>query len=202
MNNTFGPLFEWNYTNDTNHTYHYNHTNDMNQMNNSSSQTDILVILVSISPLLLGAFIGLNCLIYGCICLPLHLKIKNLQYKMYDYIESLNSPIVNNKLNKKYIKKLNAENEHKIKNKTDIQCSICIEDITKKKTLVLDCGHAFCKTCIQTWIKTQSSIGQQIECPMCRQHIIREEDMIEKEHTVINIDYDSDSSTRTTLSDL
>jgi hypothetical protein len=181
MNDIFGPLFEWNTT---------NQTNQSNQTNQNESGIS-LIFLLGLSPLLCGAIFIIIVIVYDCICLPLHLKIKNLQYKIYNYFELLDSPIVNNKLNKQYIKKLNTENQHKIKNKIDLQCSICIEDIKIKKTLVLDCSHAFCKKCIQIWIKTQSSIGHKIECPMCRQHIVREEDMIEKEHIVVNIDNDS-----------
>ena len=42
-----------------------------------------------------------------------------------------------------------------------MECSICLGEIIKPTTL--DCGHIFCRTCIQLWSQ------RSLECPYCRQ---------------------------------
>ena len=213
MNNSFGQFpninnpqniinYTYNYSNFT-----YNHNTSLNKQDNCTLCNPILPsfkysFLIAISPLLFCAMIFTLTIIYINVCIPSIQKIKEIKNSIYYHLNTFNNPIVNNKLNKKYINKLNASNKHKIKNKTDIQCPICLEDINQKKTLVLDCGHPFCKTCIQTWIKTEISNGKRAECPMCRKNIVRLADLKILEYTTIVVDYDSDSSNVTTLSDL
>jgi len=199
-----------NYTNYTNYTTYSNYSNYSNYGNNKyiSEEEDEntfiggRIILIIFSPLLL-CIVGIVCLSFYDNCIIECIKsIKKKKENFYLYIESFNAPIVNQKLNKKYIKKLNKDNKDYIQNKTDIQCSICIDDINIKKTLVLDCGHAFCKDCVQTWVFKQISNGQQPNCPMCRQNIVREEDIKKpNNYIVINISYDSDASDVSDVSD-
>ena len=42
-----------------------------------------------------------------------------------------------------------------------MECSICLGEI--RKTVLLDCGHIFCRHCIQTWSR------KSLQCPYCRQ---------------------------------
>ena len=188
MNETFGPSL--NLT---------NYSNYDNVKQNIIEDDHIFlggyIILGIFTPLILCLLFIIYIHIYDSCIIHCIKAIKKKNTKCYLYFESLNSPIVNNKLNKNYIKKLNASNKDKIKNNNDLQCSICIEDIKIKKTLVLDCGHAFCKDCLQTWVFKQISNGKKPDCPMCRQNIIRDKDIKKpNKYIVININYDSDSS--------
>lgn len=46
-----------------------------------------------------------------------------------------------------------------------MSCSTCFEDFDEEKyvPLNLECGHTFCRSCIQEFLK-----AQKIECPQCR----------------------------------
>jgi hypothetical protein len=46
-----------------------------------------------------------------------------------------------------------------------IDCSVCFESVPQKNTVLLECGHSFCKKCINTWIIEKSLDSS---CPMCR----------------------------------
>lgn len=51
-----------------------------------------------------------------------------------------------------------------IRCKTSIECPICYDTISSGKR-VLKCGHAFHKTCVDSWIDRKGT------CPMCRTQI-------------------------------
>ena len=164
-----------------------------------------LGVYISISPLFVGAAILIFMICYGCVILPISLKIEQC-ISYINYKKDIKKiPIVKNQLNKRYIKKLNKENLERY-NICDSECSICLETIDSKNKIVLDCGHSFDTSCIQKWTASQISFGKKPECPLCRGSIVRQEDYINKEcnreFIVINVNYDSDSSVRTTLSDL
>ena len=188
MNDTFGPI---NYNNFTN-----NITNNFNNNNKNHNEHDAdgcdCYFLIALFPIILVMFIAIVMALYVYVWGAIINIIKYIKNKINVYRKSFNSPIVNNKLNKKYIKKLNNDNKQNIDNTN--QCPICFKDINiKDKILVLDCGHPFCINCAQDWVKTKVSNGQTPDCPMCRSNIIRESD-IKKDFVVINLDYDSDSS--------
>ena len=43
-----------------------------------------------------------------------------------------------------------------------MQCPVCFEN--REEIQKLDCGHSFCKPCINTWLEAHNT------CPCCRQH--------------------------------
>jgi hypothetical protein len=43
-------------------------------------------------------------------------------------------------------------------------CSICVDEIIEK-TVIYECGHNFCKTCIYTWL---CKCLLDFNCPLCR----------------------------------
>jgi len=51
--------------------------------------------------------------------------------------------------------------------KEEIICGICLEE-NSENSLVLKCGHIFCKSCIYTWIIHKF---YESSCPMCREPI-------------------------------
>jgi len=171
---------------------------EQNKINRSS----YVGIYIAILPfLIVGGIFILACLCFGVI-LPLYDKILEIKIKIINRYESRNLPIVNNKLNKSYIKKLNKENLNKHTNMCHTECSICLEEINNKKKIVLDCGHTFDISCLQKWTSSQVSVGKKPECPLCRGDIVRQEDYKTRQYIVINYRNDRDSSTITTLSDL
>jgi hypothetical protein len=44
-------------------------------------------------------------------------------------------------------------------------CAICYSSISKKDKIILNCKHAFCKSCIRNWLCRKNS------CPCCRQKV-------------------------------
>ena len=48
-----------------------------------------------------------------------------------------------------------------------LQCTICTEILTKP--LVINCGHSFCKKCLDPWIEQK---GKRANCPICRSAIL------------------------------
>lgn len=169
------------------------------------------VFMIAFWPLAAAALFILIIFYLECFHFPIKKKINNCRCKYRTYFEQQKAPIVNNKLNKKYIDILNKSNKV-ILNKSRPQnlcnvneCAICIEVITNKEynskhSVVPDCGHCFHKTCLNKWVSQQSSTGNVPNCPVCRGDIVRKSDM--KEYTVINMSYDSDSDSDTfSLSD-
>lgn len=48
-----------------------------------------------------------------------------------------------------------------------IECSICLnEEIEDLNKCINNCGHVFCKTCLDTWLNRGND-----DCPLCRQKI-------------------------------
>ena len=188
-----------------------NLTQSLDFNNDTTTHTEIIkktyTFMIAFFPLYLVGlfFVILFCL--ECIYFPIKLNFYNCRYKCNNYFKKNNRPIINNKLNKTYIDLLNKSNKYP-DNSVDTlieDCSICMEDISikqykKRTTVVLDCGHHLHTKCLNKWVSQQSSNGNIPNCPICRGYIVRNIDM--KEHTVINVSYDSDISTRTTLSDL
>lgn len=108
------------------------------------------------------------------------------------------SQIKNGKLNTSFIKKLNETNKSNVNVSTQLQCSICIEDITlenykdnSSKLVFLNCSHVFHTDCIQPWVKTQIKQITHPNCPLCRDIII---DIPTKLTYISDFDYYSDSS--------
>ena len=48
-----------------------------------------------------------------------------------------------------------------------LQCSICTEIFNKP--LMVNCGHTFCKNCIDKWIEQNKKSSK---CPLCRSPIL------------------------------
>ena len=69
---------------------------------------------------------------------------------------------------KKYVSKDGLCSVHLPKEMVD--CSICFDDIEKNSngTVLLECGHSFCKKCIHTWIIEKNTF---CSCPNCRTSI-------------------------------
>jgi hypothetical protein len=49
-----------------------------------------------------------------------------------------------------------------------IDCGVCLDTIQQKNTVLLGCGHSFCKKCISTWVIEKSFAST---CPMCREPV-------------------------------
>ena len=45
-------------------------------------------------------------------------------------------------------------------------CSICLDEIGEERTMIIGCGHCFCKGCIDSLFDSGIST-----CPLCRGHI-------------------------------
>jgi len=41
-------------------------------------------------------------------------------------------------------------------------CCICLNQITKREKIILNCDHIFCENCIREWLSRKNS------CPCCR----------------------------------
>jgi hypothetical protein len=48
-------------------------------------------------------------------------------------------------------------------------CPICYESYTQVQSCLLNCQHHMCKDCIQQWTTSQSALGHDINCPLCRE---------------------------------
>jgi hypothetical protein len=48
-------------------------------------------------------------------------------------------------------------------------CPICYESYTQVQSCLLNCQHHMCKDCIQQWTTSQSALGHEINCPLCRE---------------------------------
>lgn len=70
-----------------------------------------------------------------------------------------------------------------------VDCSICLnEEIEQLDKCINNCGHIFCKSCLDTWLNRGNS-----ECPLCRQKIEYFEYRSEK-YRLINISTQTDRS--------
>ena len=152
-----------------------NGSDDDNEYN---SKLSYLVIMIALSPLI---FVGVGCillLIFNIID-EFKKKCKKIKYKYIIYIKNKENPppINNNKLSNHFIKQCNKINMNIYKKSLD--CSICLNDINiedyKKKPndlIFLNCHHVFHTNCIQSWIGTQVKVGREVNCPLCRDHIV------------------------------
>ena len=50
-------------------------------------------------------------------------------------------------------------------------CPICYESYTQIQSCQFNCQHTTCVGCMQKWTASQSTQGQCISCPMCRENI-------------------------------
>jgi hypothetical protein len=48
------------------------------------------------------------------------------------------------------------------------ECSVCAEDMTTRECVVTNCGHCFCRGCLEDWERSQLAKNQVVECPQCR----------------------------------
>jgi len=69
----------------------------------------------------------------------------------------------------KMIEKYPENNNHENHNHTEEHdCSICLDSIETHNKKTLECGHVFCKSCINHWCRINST------CPYCRKPIKKE----------------------------
>jgi len=62
----------------------------------------------------------------------------------------------------KYINKIKIIKLHSVKNILEIKQNICNICMTNNCNSITNCGHIFCKRCLDNWFKNAQ------ECPMCR----------------------------------
>ena len=146
--------------------------------NEYNSKMSYVVIMIVLSPLI---FVGGVCILFLIFTIVDEFikKCKNIKYKYTIYIKDKKNPppIKNNKLSNHFIKQCNKINMNIYKKSLD--CSICLNDINiedyKKKPndlIFLNCHHVFHTNCIQSWIGTQVKVGREVNCPLCRDHIV------------------------------
>ena len=46
---------------------------------------------------------------------------------------------------------------------------ICLEKYNDP--LIVDCGHSFCRACLEAWMREREMIETDHECPLCKQNI-------------------------------
>jgi hypothetical protein len=49
-----------------------------------------------------------------------------------------------------------------------VDCSICLDENSKKKFVKTKCGHHFHKRCIDMWIRKQLEEHSKASCPLCK----------------------------------
>ena len=62
----------------------------------------------------------------------------------------------------------NTENTENMENTENNECSICLEELYRKKTKTLTCNHIFHMDCIDEWGKIQTI------CPLCRKYFFND----------------------------
>lgn len=78
-----------------------------------------------------------------------------------------NSEFIENLPKPKNIEKSYLISLEEISNCNFMECPICKEEFKKNMLIAkLDCGHIFCKDCIQYWVENKKS------CPYCRANIV------------------------------
>lgn len=71
------------------------------------------------------------------------------------------------------------------------ECPICFEhmiekderDVINKNIIKTECGHLFCKSCLEQWQRNEPS-SPPYKCPTCRQTIGR----VDERYTVLTVD--------------
>jgi len=140
----------------------------------------LIQILLPLSPILFFGTAALLCFIKICIIERCILNnYHKLKKKYNSYLEENKHPplIKNNKLSNSFIKQCNKTNMNT--DKKSLECSICleyinIEDYKKKPNdlIFLNCSHVFHTDCIQSWTSSQVEVGREVNCPLCRDHIL------------------------------
>jgi len=55
------------------------------------------------------------------------------------------------------------------------ECAICLDNEQDTPSCTLCCGHAFCRGCLQKWVKEAKQLGRTPACPCCRRAIGQKE---------------------------
>lgn len=116
----------------------------------------------------------------------IHMALKSHKRDIFKQIRE--NGIVNKKLTKEFIAKLNAANREcqveKTKTGDNNYCSVCLDNIkidTKKvwtsksdinKNVYLNCGHNLHKNCLQSWVTSKVNEEVAPTCPVCRSVIV------------------------------
>jgi len=50
-------------------------------------------------------------------------------------------------------------------------CPVCMEMIQPDGLAITNCGHYFCKECLEGYKKGQKDLGVECKCPVCRRKI-------------------------------
>ena len=78
------------------------------------------------------------------------------------------------------------------------ECSIClIDNIPENEKCINNCGHTFCKSCIDNWFNSGKNI-----CPMCRQIITYFDYHNEKYRVIFNTSNTSNTSNASNASNI
>ena len=173
----------------------YDYLNITNSTENDDDydRSDPYIVFIALSPLMIGAAILVLATIYVCIIIPILNCLENQKSKIANYFESRKVPIRNKHLSPMFIKQLNSKNKEKVKTiENNSDCPICFNEMNfenKSKLVFLDCGHVYCKSCIQDWVKTKVQSFANPDCPKCRLKIVD----LPRKKVVININYNYDS---------
>lgn len=159
LNNSF---VTFNNTNNTNKTHILNNTNKTDILYN----TNEYIVLIALSPLVICCTGVILIILKECSYLIIQ-YIKEKIKKAHKYLYE-DKNIANNKLTKKYIKKLNKDNKESV---IDSTCSICLESV-EKNGISLNCKHYFHNECLQKWVKEQLKNIIVPTCPTCRTIVI------------------------------
>ena len=115
-----------------------------------------------------------NDLVFQIVCQEGYLDVAKwlLEVKPDINIYNIIEDYCNDEIKKwlKSLKNCNNNNNYfketiEIDNEQDCSCSICITD--KIANCQTNCGHNFCKSCIEKWMENKNS------CPMCRNKITK-----------------------------
>ena len=140
---------------------------------NYKEENVIIIIIIC------GVVLFIPCLIFCCgnfynikkcthniinvCCFPFYMCKREIEE-----IQVLHTVIIDNKLCKKSIDKLNKKNKKSIHD----DCIICFDFLNKKKKINLNCKHSFHQECLQTWIENKIISHGIITCPICRKEFI------------------------------
>ena len=175
--------------------YSGNFTNSTNVEDSNNKYIEWYIFVIVCSPCILFALVFILELLKNCIKY-MYNSFKPCCYELYNEIvykvrkykikkrENKEKIIVNNKLSNKYIIHLKKKNRSKFIEKynnieeLDMTCLVCHENmnISGKKLIYLNCGHAYHIKCIQIWVETKIKNVEKPTCPICRSQIIDEKD--------------------------